>query len=260
MERVAIFAALRWECAPIIRRLRQARRQRIDGFQTWQATVRGRDVLVVKTGIGMDQAAAAATAASRCGSFDLFLSTGCAGGLAADLLPGDLAIASSVVSSSPSARFETDGEQRTRLEHIASRAGLRNTTGSLLCSREALATAAAKQAAAVAHGSVAVDMEGASIAACAARLGVPFAAVRAILDGADSELRHAGKLIDPQSGAVRPLALASYLAAHPSAVADLRAMQRMMHAAQDSLDRFFAVWLEAAESSPSTFEHRPAIN
>ena len=78
--------------------------------------------------------------------------------------------------------------------------------------------------------------------------GIPFVSVRTVLDTADTELRHAGRFVDPCTGAVKPLALAGYLATHPSALPDLLAMQRMMHAAQTSLERFFAAWFSTLDS------------
>ena len=105
-----------------------------------------------------------------------------------------------------------------------------------------LATRGDKDAAA-ARGAVVVEMEGAAIAAGAAAAGVPMLSVRSILDGSDHELQMPGTLIDPASGNVRPLTLAAYVATHPSALADLMAMQRMQRAARESLECFFARWL-----------------
>ena len=80
-----------------------------------------------------------------------------------------------------------------------------------------LATVDAKRAAHAETGAVAVEMESAAIAAVATRAGVPFACVRAVLDPASSPLEDAGIFIDPQTGAVRPMALARHLAGHEAA-------------------------------------------
>lgn len=246
MERIAIFAALQWECQPILRNMRQVSRARGAHFTVWRSTASHQEVWLVKTGIGMQRAEVAARELSAANRFGLFLSTGCAGALASTLVPGDLAVATAVLGDAPAEQFDTDATQRERACRAAERAALRATLGPVLCSPQVLVTAAAKRAAA-ARGPVAVEMEGVPIAACAARAGIPFISVRAILDTAETELRHAGKFIDPQSGAVKPLALAGYLATHPGAVSDLLAMQRMMKAAQTSLQRFFAAWLSPVD-------------
>lgn len=243
MPRIAIFAALQWECAPIARRLRNARRSAVNGCTIWRGDSARGEVWLVKTGIGLNQAHAAAQVAVDAAEFDLFLSTGCAGALASDLRPGDMTIASSIVSMASSQPLTTDVARSAEAVGVAERAGVRTRTGAVLCSPSVLATVSAKQAAAARYGTVAVEMEGEQLALCAANAGIPFVSARTILDTADTELKHSGHFIDPHTGNLRPLALAGYLARHPSAIVDLRGMQKMMQAAQSGLERFFAAWL-----------------
>lgn len=239
MERIAIFAALQWECRAVLRALRQVRRVNLGGVRCWRAADARREVLVVKTGVGIERAAAAA-AAIDAASFSALIATGCAGGLAPDLQPGDLAVATSVrLNASDHA---TDDALRASASSAARAAGLRMQPGRFLCHATVLATAAQKRAAAD-DGAVAVDMESGAIAAHAAAAGVPCLAVRVVLDGADHELPIPESLMDPAAGRVRPLALAAYLATHPAAIADLRALQRMQRVASVNLERFFAAWL-----------------
>jgi len=238
---MAIFAALRWECRPVLRRLRQSQRNRLDAFTVWRGRTTHHDVWLMKTGVGPDRAAQAAQAMISAGPFHLFMSTGCAGALADDLNPGDLAVATRVLADPAGPLFETDSVTREGINRAATRAALRTSMGPVLCSPHVLVTTAAKRAAA-AHGSVAVEMEGVPIAACAAAHGVPFVSVRAILDSADTELQHSGRFVEPQTGAIKPLALAGYLASHPRAFGDLLALQRMMNTAEHSLNRFFDAW------------------
>lgn len=240
MERIAIFAALQWECRLVLRHLRRVTRERLAHATVWHGTAAACEVWLVKTGMGLQCAEAAARTVSPAPRVDLMVSTGCAGALAPELMPGDLAVASAIVGNGGE-HFETDTVHRERFRRVAERAALRFTDGPVLCSPHVLATALDKRAAA-ARGPIAVEMEGAPIAAYAAQTGIPFVSVRAILDTADTELQHDGKFIDPQSGAVKPLALAGYLATHPGALQDLIAMQHMKHAAQTSLEKFFGVW------------------
>jgi len=252
VARIAVFAALQWECRPVLQQMHQTARERVGDFTLWRSATRFGEVVLLKTGMGIVQAEAAARALRDHGPFELFFSTGCAGALAAELVPGDVAVATAIVGNHARGRFETHREHCAHAQRVAERAALHVTTGSVLCSPHALATAEQKRAAAVQHGAVAVEMEGASIAAEAAERGIPFVSVRTILDTADAELRHAGRFIDPRTGAVKPLALAGYLATHPGALVDVLAMQRMVHAAQSSLERFFAVWFQLSDQKPGT--------
>jgi nucleoside phosphorylase len=241
-EPVAIFAALRWECSAVLHHLHQVRRQRLGDFTCWQGRASGREVWLVKTGVGIARARAAADALGDPSNFALLVSTGCAGGLAPELRPGDLVVATAV--SCDGTTVPTDLAPRSAAMAAAATAGVRAFSGSVLCSATVLASAGEKHAAAAA-GTIAVDMEGGPIAARAAGARVPFMWARTVLDGADHELTLQGGFIDPGSGNVRPLALAAYLVTHPTAVGDLLAVRRMQLAARDNLTRFFAAWFAA---------------
>jgi adenosylhomocysteine nucleosidase len=248
VERIAVFAALQWECRTVLKHLRQVRRERCDAFTCWKGHAGSNEVWVVKTGMGVDRAAAAVDALGADGGWTIFVSTGCAGGLAADLLPGDLVIASVIEGDGTPEPLTTAADIRAGALATAKAARVPVREGQQLCSRTVLASRADKRAAAE-RGAVVVEMEGGAIAAGAAARGVPLLSVRAILDGAEHELSVPGTVIDPATGNLRPLALAGYLAAHPSAIGGLMAMQRMQNAARDSLERFFAAWL-ARETAP----------
>ena len=248
MQRIAIFAALQWECRPVLRHLRRVSRERQAGATVWRGTAAACEVWLVKTGMGLERAATAARVVGAAPGFDLMVSTGCAGALAPQLLPGDLAVASTIIGTGGE-RFETDNAYREQLRHAAKRAALRFTEGSVLCSPEVLATGVAKRAAA-ARGPIAVEMEGIPIATGAAQAGIPFVSVRAILDTADTELPHVGTVIDPQTGTLRPFALASYLATHPGTLPFLLGLQHMKRAAETSLEKFFGAWFAAIAALP----------
>jgi nucleoside phosphorylase len=242
VHRIAVFAALQWECRTVLTHLRQVRRVRLGPFTGWQGRGPRYEVWVVKTGMGVERAAAAVDAMGAAHGCELFVSTGCAGGLAPALRPGDLVIASAISGDGTSSALTTAAAPRADAVRAAEAAGLHSIEGALLCSARVLGTASEKRAAA-ARGAVVVEMEGGAIAARAAAAAIPLLSVRAILDAAEHEVRLPATLMDPASGNLRPLALAGYVATHPGVVAELMAMQRMQSAARDSLERFFGRWL-----------------
>jgi adenosylhomocysteine nucleosidase len=250
VERVAIFAALRWECSPVLRRMRGIRKSRVAHSTLWRGETAEREVWLIKTAVGEQRAGAAAQSVCGATRFDLLLSTGCAGALSPDMRPGDLTIATAVIGNSSGTRFETDPEHREGARAAAERAALRTIIGPLLCSPHVLATGAAKREAAASTGSVAVEMEGAAIAAFAHDAGIPFAAVRAILDSAETELPAAAGLVDHHTGGVNVRNVIRHLAFHPGALSQMLALQRMQSAAQRSLERFFQAWLAGDEDAP----------
>ena len=242
MQRIAIFAALQWECVPALHCLKQVRRSRSGAFASWRATIGDFDVTVVKTGIGLTRAGEAARQLAA-EQFDLFLSSGCAGALSSELCVGDLVVAESV-------RLDTGEISGASIEHrrqifaAAQTAGLPVRSGHLLSSRVVVASASQKRDAAL-LGVIAADMEGAAIARAAADNGVPFASVRSILDAAETELDQSSGLVDPASGSIRPLAIATHLVRHPAALKQMLAMKKMMDTCRTSLDLFFAAYLKS---------------
>jgi hopanoid-associated phosphorylase len=112
------------------------------------------------------------------------VSFGLAGGLAADLRPGDLLLPELVLS--PEGRsVPTDSGWRERLESRFAQGRLRARRGSLVGSDHVLATPAAKRGLRETTGALAVDMESHALAAAATAAGVRFVVVRAIADPCD---------------------------------------------------------------------------
>ncbi|MDX2167520.1 MAG: hypothetical protein SF182_10670 [Deltaproteobacteria bacterium] len=239
MARIVVFAALGWECQPALRALRGVRREARRDLHAWRGRAGRDEVLVVKTGMGPQRAAAAAATVDLTGCMQV-ISTGCAGGLAADLQVGDLVVASAVHGDD--GVRDTDATLRARVLARAAEHGLHIRIGAIRCSATVLGSPAAKRAAAAA-GPIAVEMEGTPLVAAAAAAAVPFLSVRAVLDTADDDLAVLGHISDPTSGRVRPLRLLSHLVGHPQALAQLRTLQRAKRLADDRLSAFFAAWL-----------------
>ena len=250
MGRIAIFAAMDWECRPVLHNLRDVRRRPDAAAEMWLGrSARAEEVWVVKTGLGERRATEKARRVAEASRFDLFLSTGCAGALAPDLRPGDLVIAPRVVRLGDGESFASSTLDRDRALRLAGEAGLAARAGDLACSETALATPEVKRAAAARTQAIAVEMEGTGIAAVASASGIRFLAVRSILDDAQSPVEGGGSIIHPELGRIRPLALIAYLARRPGALRGFAAARRMMNAAQQSLEQFFAVFLAAPEAA-----------
>ena len=155
---------------------------------------------------------------------ELVIGTGVAGALSSGLKPGDLVLSDRILT------IHTDGqvaEQMTAVGDAHIRAvgrslaiaGIAYSTGAILTSHRVLATGAEKRRAKESTGAIAVDMETAAIAAEAAARGIPFVAIRAVLDEVDDEI--VGAAMADEDGNVRPLAATSYL--HPQSGNDAQA-------------------------------------
>ena len=177
--------------------------------------------LLVVSGMGGAAAASGARQLVDAGARAL-LSWGVAGGLDPALPAGALFLPDEVISAD-GAVYQTAREWRETLATaVASCHPV--TGGRLLTSRRPLASAADKSIALRESGAAAVDMESAAVAEVARAQGLPFLAVRAIVDTANDPLPMAA-IAAASEGSVR---LSRLLAALARAPADLPALIRLM--------------------------------
>jgi 4-hydroxy-3-methylbut-2-enyl diphosphate reductase len=151
-----------------------------------QAALLGRvgDVRVVHTGMGPVRSGRwAAQVADVSG----VLVAGLAGGLAAEVAPGDLVVASEVVGDG----LRTPVASAPLLAGALRRRGLRVHLGPLAASRSIVG--GPSRTALAAGGALAVDMESAALAPVAA--GGPFGVVRAVVDTAAHPLLRPGTVV-----------------------------------------------------------------
>ncbi len=172
---VGVVAALEAEARTLGRAI-----HRRDGL--W--SLNGGAVLAVG-GMGSDLAAIAARRLADAGAAGL-MSFGMAGGLDPELCAGSVVLPHEVVSRD-GARFSTTAAWREPLYRaIACRRPI--AAGAVLTSPVPIAAVEEKAAAFRDTGAVAVDMESVSVAEVAAARGLPFIAVRVIVDTAADAL------------------------------------------------------------------------
>ncbi len=177
---IAVGAALDWEIRAILRALGRhaaATPRRVD--RRWTATVAGHRVVVYKTGVGLKKARRSTRAVIAEERPTLLVSSGCAGGLTAELGCGDLVAPRSIVGPPPA------GPTWATLSTAVAAA----STGPLVSARGALLEPSAKLALGDRYGAVAVDMESAAVAEAAGEAKIPLACLRVILDPVATDLR-----------------------------------------------------------------------
>ena len=172
--KVLVLVALEHELRGVARALGEAPRGSV---------VRGRlsggEVVALAVGVGGGARRAVAEEHPR-----LVMSCGYSGGLDPALRPGDLVLATTVRGAGGDALAAPESP---RLAAAAALEGLRFLQGGLVCATSAAASPEDKRALAR-DGALAVDMESYLVAQAAGEAGVPWLALRAIVDPLDSSL------------------------------------------------------------------------
>jgi adenosylhomocysteine nucleosidase len=187
--------------------------------------------LIAVSGIGYASALNAAQRLIEAGATAL-VSWGMAGGLDPDLAAGDLCLPREIIAADGT-RFVTAQHWR---ETLAARLLAHRTvvSGNLLTSIRPIDSVAAKQAARGKTGAVAVDMESSAVAQAAQAHGLPFIAVRVIVDTAGDALPRAVAQAS-RSGQVQTGRLLLGLLRSPAEIAPLARLARRYRIAMRSL-------------------------
>jgi len=236
---IILFYAFAREIAPFKRRLRNRTPLALGGLQGFRATVAGKQFVVVAHGIGHRRAAETAHRAfDLMPGAELVIGTGVVGALSSGLRPGDLVLSERVLTLDADGRIDeqvtvVDEAHLRTVSRSLTHAGIAYSTGAILTSHRVLATGAEKRSAKEVTGAIAVDMETAAIAAEAGARGLPFVAIRAVLDEVDDEV--VGAAMADEDGNVRPLAATSYLLRNPAAILKLPQMMRNLSRATASI-------------------------
>lgn len=168
------------------------------------------------------------------------VSFGLAGGLAADLAPGDLLLPRTVVSPG-GGEIATDPVWRDALLKILEQGGMQVHGMPIAGSEHIIATRAAKTALAARSGAAAVDMESHAVAEIATEAGLPFLVLRAVADRRDQVVPSAVHHTIDAEGAVLHHILITRLLRRPWQMAPLIGLGRSSARGLASLRRVAAL-------------------
>jgi nucleoside phosphorylase len=186
---IALVVALSQERRALTRSLPSIQRWRTRELRAEVGMLAGQAVVLIQAGIGRQRARSALLAASRHFPLRAAWSLGFAGGLVDDLSPGDLVCPAVVL------RHDGRGGQlldaapdHARFRAALSAAGIPAREGPLLTVDAPLRTPQGKRDAHRRTGAVAVDMEAAGIAEAATELGIPWLAIKVVVDTVEDPL------------------------------------------------------------------------
>lgn len=212
MPSVAVLAPMRTELAPVIRRL-DLRRDRPPepNLATWSGRCGDPQVVAAVAGVGTRHAADVAARMLALHHPEHLVIVGVAGGLAPDLVVGDLVVPAVVVDLDNGDRYD------------AHPLGTRTLSGELLTSNELHGWDVLERHADA--GALAIDMETAAIAAVCEQSGVPWTAIRGLSDVVrDGTVDQSTLALVREDGRTDLGGVLRHLARHPGRVGALAAM------------------------------------
>jgi adenosylhomocysteine nucleosidase len=235
---ILVFYAFAREIAPFKRRLQHHAPLALDGLHGFRAEVGGKEFAVIGHGIGHRRATETARRAfDLIPNAELVIGTGVVGALSGGLKPGDLVLCDRTIMIHDDGQVGKQAAVSAAHLHQIGRslalAGIACSTGAILTSHRVLATGAEKRRAKESTGAIAVDMETAAIASEATARGLPFVAIRAVLDEVDDEIF--GAEMADEEGNVKPLAATSFLLRNPATMLKLPRMIRNLSRATASI-------------------------
>ncbi len=221
---VLVLAALGEELAGLERNLAEKSWRRTGGGRRLEGRIGRRPVVLVKTGIGPENARRTAEKA-----LDLFpdppfvLNTGYCGGLDPALDRGTMIVSSECLPLDAEGAKEgirTDGFLVKKAADLLRLEGIPRAVGRTLTVAEALGSPADKQAAGRRYEALAVDMESSEVAAACRVKGAPLLVCRVIIDTAERALPDFSRFTD-RDHRLRPAALFAEILRRPSTLSKL---------------------------------------
>ena len=178
MTRIAIIAAMPGELKPLTRGWRY---ECLNGVNLWHKRFDDGEWIAACAGTGVDQSAKAFAEVEKFGSVTTAISTGWAGALRDNLVPGQAYDASTVIDARTGERFIATGPPND----------------CWLVTSPRVADLPEKKRLASTYEAALVDMEAAGIARLARMRGIPFYCIKGISDGYNDQMPDFNRFISP---------------------------------------------------------------
>jgi adenosylhomocysteine nucleosidase len=189
--KIGIITAMPEETQAVIRAIGGGSRMQFGKLIVQKGSLAGHDIVLVEAGMGFDNAARTAENLVKQTGLDLIVSAGFCGGVSAELLVGDIVVATGlmIVSEKNLDQVPVEIPAFCRNYVVRQAAEGRRVFGGLFASTPAIMEKS-RLAALLPPETLypVVEMESAAIAIIAVENGIPFCGIRAVSDPSDEEL------------------------------------------------------------------------
>lgn len=219
---IAILGAVSEEIAGIKKAMNISDRIRLEKCEAWPGKWQGREIVLVRTGVGKKRAEHATRQVIEKFHPEVIISLGYAGALIEGLNVGDLFVANTILSSeSDSTPFEMKGPENLKwldlAKNIPPPENAKLKVGRLITVDTVIHTPEAKKELGDRFSAEVVEMETFEIARLAFENKIPFISVRGISDAVNHELIDSSSFLD-SDGEISKLKAGWYVLTHPKSL------------------------------------------
>ena len=243
-ETIAILGAVSEEIAGIKREINISDRVRLDKSEAWFGKYQGRNIVLVRTGVGRKRAQNATQQVIDKFNPEVVISMGYAGALTEGLNVGDLFVASTILSpESDSTSFEMDDPKNLKWLELAKKTpppeNVKLKIGRLITVDMVVHTPKAKKELGSRFRAEAVEMETLEIALLARVNKIPFLSIRVISDAVNHELIDCSSFLD-SDGELSKLRAGWYVLTHPKSLKNAFSLRSNTQIATQNLTDFIS--------------------
>ena len=243
-ETIAILGAVSEEIAGIKREINISDRVRLDKSEAWFGKYQGRNIVLVRTGVGRKRAQNATQQVIDKFNPEVIISMGYAGALTKGLNVGDLFVASTILSpESDSTSFEMDDPKNLKWLELAKKTpppeNVKLKIGRLITVDMVVHTPKAKKELGSRFRAEAVEMETLEIALLARVNKIAFISIRGISDAVNHELIDCSSFLD-SDGELSKLRAGWYVLTHPKSLKNAFSLRSNTQIATQNLTDFIS--------------------
>ena len=243
-ETIAILGAVTEEIAGIKREINISDRVRLDKSEAWFGKYQGRNIVLVRTGVGRKRAQNATQQVIDKFNPEVIISMGYAGALTDGLNVGDMFVASTIFSpESDSNSFEMDDPKNLKWLELAKKTpppeNVKLKIGRLITVDMVVHTPKAKKELGSRFRAEAVEMETLEIALLARVNKIAFISIRGISDAVNHELIDCSSFLD-SDGELSKLRAGWYVLTHPKSLKNAFSLRSNTQIATQNLTDFIS--------------------
>ena len=235
----AILAAVSEEIAGIKQEMNISDRIRLGKSEAWPGKWQGKNIVLVRTGVGKQRAADATLQTIEQFSPDRLLSIGYAGGLVPKLKVSDLIVAEQIIDVESSAEFVPDQKWLYLAQNASVSENYKVISGKLVTADKVIHSPQDKKELGERFSAEAVEMETSAIAKVATDKNLPFLSVRTISDSVEQEILDSSSFLG-SDGEISKLKAGWYVLTHPGSISSALSLRSQTELATRTMTEFIS--------------------